>query len=510
MWTPAAALPDSQAGTAYYYRVVPCSYLKCEALTHAEHSFDKLSRKVVLKPAQYTPVDGTAPVDVPDVAGDAAVPPTCQNDVTLSWEDFRTTEKRADVANPLQTSGPHRGPQLHRPDRTDPSFQTMIETIEVDQTTFTSYVTTYPEGPVYWRVRAVDGSGNKLDWSDTGVFDKKSPAARPAAPDDGPQAVRGDLFFSWTSLPFAAQYRVEVYKNHDTAANAVNLAFPGRDRPVADGVADRAAAAAAADAQRRRPVRLAGPAHRRGRPHRRLERLGAASGSSRPRATLDLSPRQRLGRALRRAVHLVGRARRGELPLRAAARRHAHHRRADHHAGDCPGRRSWPSPAGTGSGGSPRIDASGNRPDASNWRPFTVEDTVVADHRGGDQWLRPGRHAAHDHHPAVVELRRRGHHDLPVAPGRRRDRRRDRHHLHADRADLAKNITVRATGTRPGYITGTSTSNTIVGISGDAPVAVTGVSISGTGKVGTSLTGNPAGLGQRRRHDHLPVAARRR
>ena len=58
-------------------------------------------------------------------------------------------------------------------------------------------------------------------------------------------------------------------------------------------------------------------------------------------------------------------------------------------------------------------------------------------------------------------------------------------------ADLAKNITVKATGTRPGYLTGTSTSNTIVGISGNAPVAVTEVSISGTGKVGTSLTATP-------------------
>ena len=58
-------------------------------------------------------------------------------------------------------------------------------------------------------------------------------------------------------------------------------------------------------------------------------------------------------------------------------------------------------------------------------------------------------------------------------------------------ADLTKNITVRATGARPGYISGTSTSNIIVGINGDAPVAVTGVTVSGTGKVGTSLTGTP-------------------
>lgn len=58
-------------------------------------------------------------------------------------------------------------------------------------------------------------------------------------------------------------------------------------------------------------------------------------------------------------------------------------------------------------------------------------------------------------------------------------------------ANLAKNITVKATGTRPGYLTGTSTSNVIVGVSGNAPVAVTAVAVSGTGKVGTSLTATP-------------------
>ena len=96
MWTPAAALPDSQAGTAYYYRVVPCSYLKCEALTHAEHSFDKLSREVVLKPAQYTPVDGTAPVGLPDRPG-AAEPaglPERRDPVVAGLPDHREGQRR--------------------------------------------------------------------------------------------------------------------------------------------------------------------------------------------------------------------------------------------------------------------------------------------------------------------------------------------------------------------------------------------------------------------------------
>ncbi len=58
---------------------------------------------------------------------------------------------------------------------TDPNFQTTLDDILVDQTAFTSYLNTYPEGPVYWRVQALDGSGNHLAWSDTSTFTKASP-----------------------------------------------------------------------------------------------------------------------------------------------------------------------------------------------------------------------------------------------------------------------------------------------------------------------------------------------
>ena len=104
--------------------------------------------------------------------------------------------------------------------------RTCIETTEVDQTTFTSFDTTYPEGPVYWRVQAVDGSGNGLDWSDTGVFDKKSPAPVLAVAGRTADRPRRPVLLVEPRCRSPRQYRIEVYKNHDTAANAVNLAFP--------------------------------------------------------------------------------------------------------------------------------------------------------------------------------------------------------------------------------------------------------------------------------------------
>ena len=137
------------------------------------------------------------------------------------------------------------------------------------------------------------------------------------------------------------------------------------------------------------------------------------------------------------------------------------------------------------------IDASGNSLTASGWRPFTVEDQIAATtavsidgsgrvgtpltvttppawNFGGAvattyQWLRNGANIG----GAVAQS------------------------YTVTSADIGTNLSVRATGTRAGYLTGTSTSNVIPGLKGAAPVAVTDVSISGTGKVGTNLTLTP-------------------
>ncbi len=55
-------------------------------------------------------------------------------------------------------------------------------------------------------------------------------------------------------------------------------------------------------------------------------------------------------------------------------------------------------------------------------------------------------------------------------------------------ADLGTTITVRYTASTPGYADGTATSNGILGINGDAPVATTPARATGSGRVGTTLT----------------------
>ena len=55
-------------------------------------------------------------------------------------------------------------------------------------------------------------------------------------------------------------------------------------------------------------------------------------------------------------------------------------------------------------------------------------------------------------------------------------------------ADLGTTVTVRYTASTPGYADGTATSNGILGINGDAPVATTPARATGSGRVGTTLT----------------------
>ena len=498
MWTPAAALPDSQADTAYYYRVVPCSYQKCEALSHAEHSFDKLSRKVVLNPVRHTPVGGTAPIACPP----ASTPPNhpvCENDVTLSWQDFRTTEKSLpDVGTPLQTPGRTEARSYVVQTAEDPSFsRVVIETHRGRPDDVHVLQHDLPGGSGLLASAGGRRVGQQARLERDRGLRQEVAASRPAGPGRDPERPRGPfLLVDVIAVRRAVPHRGLQEPRHRGQRRQPGL--PCRDRPVADGVADRPAAGAAADAQRGRPLRLAGPAHRRRGPHRRLERLGHFRVVE-PSATQTSPAGQRLGRAVRRAVHVVGRARRRELPLRAAGGRHPDQRRADHHACARPGRRSWPIADGDWEWRVIPIDASGNNLTPSNWRAASRSRTpsrrppgwrsaapAGSARRSRSPPRRRGTSAPRSPRPTSGS----GHHARSAArPGQTYTvtvgRPRQGHHGEGDRhAARLHDRHVDQQRRSPG-------------ISGDAPVAVTDVTISGTGKVGTSLTRDPARLGQR-------------
>src|SRR3954451_19468906 len=201
------ALPDSQAGSAYFVVILPCTADgHCASLTHATHSFNKLTRPATL----ISPLDGAQ----------------VQNDVTMTWDDYVDSEKVVDgadpdLSSPLDAPGEDEAEYYNVQTASDQNFTQGVTTIKVDQTTFTSFADTYPEGTTWWRVQAVDRNGNTLAWSTPRSFLKQSPAPQLLLPSDG-DIVPGDYTLSWAAQPYAASYDIEVYKGGDTSGNTVN------------------------------------------------------------------------------------------------------------------------------------------------------------------------------------------------------------------------------------------------------------------------------------------------
>lgn len=203
-----AALPDSQAGQAYFWYVRPC----------------KAPGVCGPSPVSTTPPAGTVKSFrkvAPAVAGLTTSDPNA-SEVTLSWQDYYDTNQ-ASVWNgqPSYQSGM----QYHVQVDDDASFAgSLLDDVLVDQTTYTAFSRLYPDGTLYWRVQAVDAEGNRLTWSPTASFTKSSEAPSLTSPVGGAQ-VPGTTPFRWAAQPFASQYIVQVYKNGDTTFSSANLMF---------------------------------------------------------------------------------------------------------------------------------------------------------------------------------------------------------------------------------------------------------------------------------------------
>ena len=173
MFIPTNALIDSQAGSAFYWHVQPCRAIgNCRSLEHAKHAFNKISNPVEL----LTPTQDSS----------------FANSVTFTWRDYLQTNTSAprDPSGVGSVAADVEAMTYRVQVDDDPNFQSPLETAVVDQTTYTSPGTTYPEGPLYWRVQAIDGSSNPLTWSTPGRFAKRSPAVTLSSPDRRPHDQR--------------------------------------------------------------------------------------------------------------------------------------------------------------------------------------------------------------------------------------------------------------------------------------------------------------------------------
>ena len=218
---PVSALPDSQAGSAYYWFVQPCkTKTVCAPLAHATNAFNKLSK----------PVELLSP----------GVDETRANDITFTWRDYLETNQDPAAFPLTDPSGVHdvaprvEARQYRIQVSTDANFQSWIDQVTVDQTTFTSATNTYPEGPLFWRVQAIDASGNQLSWSAGSKFFKSSPRVTLLEPL-GDMEVSGSVPLRWEPLAYAASYDVQVFRNGDTTGSETNKVDEGNSKQAAIG-----------------------------------------------------------------------------------------------------------------------------------------------------------------------------------------------------------------------------------------------------------------------------------
>ncbi|GAA4721726.1 hypothetical protein [Nocardioides conyzicola] len=457
MWTSPKALPDSQAGSAYFWEVVPCVTANfCGSLSHADHAFNKMSNQV--EPLSPAP---TALVT---------------DDVTLTWRDFLSTEQSASASDTSLTTRARTEARTYVVQvATDANFQALVDTAEVDQTTYTSAATTYPEGPLYWRVQAMDGSRTALPWSQARSFTKLSPTPTPIAPADG-ASVPGDTPLSWHPLDFAASYDVEVYKGDDRIGNAGNRVLTASSQQVVYAPTTPLAATATPYTWRVRRVDASG---RKGgwSALRPFVVTGPAPTLTSPSADADVPPSDAL---------FTWDAEAAATTYRFERRRPA---TSDVAETVTTAATAWAPtkalPSGSWEWRITSLDVNGAALGWSAWRPFAVHDTPLATTPVGVQgsggvgtamtvvppvwdmpgvvttyqWLRDGSAIA-GATGAVYEL---------------------------TTADYARKVSVRAAGVRPGYLTGTSTSVPVVVTPGVPLVATAPPVISGTVKVGQSL-----------------------
>ena len=228
---PREELPDNDVGQAYYWHVRPCMIRRQNDVNGNTYNppvcsqdpqgrpapssaFQKRSAAVV---PTYPPNGATVPESAALYnAGCVAAPGQTWDQrctVRFQWEDYLTSNS-SDIG----------AKQYRIQVSTTPAFEQILDDEQTDQTFYTPETKSYPPGPLYWRVRAIDASNNNLTWSPvrTFTFDPPPPTLQLPAPG---ASLTGVPSFSWEVLPFASRYRVEIYKNGDLNASPANRVF---------------------------------------------------------------------------------------------------------------------------------------------------------------------------------------------------------------------------------------------------------------------------------------------
>ena len=287
--TPRESLVDNQAGQAYYWFVRPCVDAELNVCGPAPQD-DTANNNASAFQKESNPIALTSP----------AVDATVSQQVTFSWDDFLDTNGSAAVTATQEAR------QYQVQVSTSADFATILDSATVDQTTYTASAKTYPEGPIYWRVQAIDESKNHLTWSPARRLVKQSPAVQPTSPGPGGHGQRrADLSVAAEPLRGDVRARGLQERRHHVLEREQgdHRVRPEVQRLHADrGPAQRRLRMAGAGGRRRHPgAALVGRAH-----VHPAGRRAAAAGARRRR-----DPRRRRGvqlgrRAGSRALHRRG------------------------------------------------------------------------------------------------------------------------------------------------------------------------------------------------------------
>ncbi len=456
MWSPLQyqELRDSQAGSAYFWDVQPCDSRGCAPVTsYPTHSFAKQS----IAPQLQSPAQDEVVAD----------------DVTLRWSSQIAALRAPGVndGSDVTTPGTMEAQQYVVQTSTSPSFQSLIDNVTVDERTFTSPTNTYPEGPVFWRVSAIDGSGTGTVWSEPRRFEKRSPV--PALVSPVPNGDLGqDQTLTWSPLSYAASYELEVERDGMSSllertkhsSWAPSNVLPVSDLPYRWRVrrVDARGRQGSWSDYRTFYVRSYPPALLAPAADGRLTPAGELfSWMPDDRATSYRFERTGPGGGLAEVVTTRATAYAPTSTL----------------------------PGGAGTWRVTALDAASQPLGVSERRSFTVVDTPVAvtqvsiagSGKVGTQ-LTSSDPTFEPRAEQVTYQWFRGATSIYGATG-------PTYEVLSE--DVGQKITLQATGTRSGYKAGTSTSNVITGARGDALVAIHPPTIRGSAAVGQGLTVAP-------------------
>jgi hypothetical protein len=206
--TPRESYLDNQASQAYYWYVQPCTFglIGPCGPKNAEDYPDAFAFQKRSAPIERTSPDPDATV-------------TVANEVTFNWTDFLATN--GTLTPPATQEARQYRIEVYT--AADYSSGSRIDLQSVDQTTYTPWDRTYPEGPLYWRVQAIDGSQNFLTYSlvGSGSLTKSSPLVTLDLPSNG-ATVSGVPYFKWDPQTFAAKYELDLARNGDLLFSSGN------------------------------------------------------------------------------------------------------------------------------------------------------------------------------------------------------------------------------------------------------------------------------------------------